>query len=193
MRRVVAAGVALFLLSSVAFADEQTDRLARVGKLWGTVRYLHPYLAYKEIDWDAALVTALPRVREARTPEEYRAAVQGMLDALGDPVTRVADPPPPPGEQPAAAQPVALSRKLDGGVLVIELAKYLKTASPRAARGAIAALHEEIAKASALVVDLRAGKLAGAEAFYAGYFLEQLGDALVNRPSRAPSQRYLMH
>lgn len=195
MRRAVAlAGLALFLLSSAAFAAaEHIDRLARAGKLWGTVRYLHPYLAYKDIDWDAALVAAIPRVREAKTSEEYKAAVQGMLDALGDPVTRVADPPPPPGELPAAAEPVALSRKLDGGVLVIELAQYLKTASPRAARGAIAALLEEIAKASALVVDLRAGKLAEAEAFYAGYFLEQLGNALVSRPSRAPSQRYLLH
>ena len=65
------------------------ERLTHLAKLWGTVRFLHPYLAYKEIDWDAALVRAIPAVRSARTPQEYAAAVQGMLAALGDPVTRV--------------------------------------------------------------------------------------------------------
>lgn len=34
-------------------------RIAAVGKLWGEVRYLHPYLAYRDIDWDAALLRAL--------------------------------------------------------------------------------------------------------------------------------------
>lgn len=202
MRRAVpAVAIALLFLTSLSAAAETppaaaaspTDRLVRVGKLWGKVRYLHPYLAYKEIDWDAALVAAIPRVREAKTTEEYRAAVQGLLDALGDPVTRVEIPPPPPAEKPAPAQKVEISRMLDGGVLVIELAKYLKAASPREAFGAVEALPEEIGKASAVVVDLRAGKLAGAEAFYSGYFLEQLGNALVSRPSRAPSQRYLLH
>lgn len=199
MRRAVLAGMALLFLASATIAETAAetaapiDRLVRVGKLWGTVRYLHPYLAYKEeIDWDAALVAAIPKVREAKTTEEYKAAVQGLLDALGDPVTRV-HPPPPPAEKPVPAQKVEISRQLEGGVLVIELAKYLKAVSPREAFGAVEALPGEIGKASALVVDLRAGKLAGAEAFYAGYFLEQLGNALVSRPSRAPSQRYLLH
>src|SRR5688500_20208264 len=108
MRRVALAGLALFLLSSAAFAAEAAhiDRLVRVGKLWGTVRYLHPWVAYKDVDWDAALVAAIPRVREAKTSEEYKAAVQGMLDALGDPVTRVADPPPPEAPEPPSAEKI---------------------------------------------------------------------------------------
>ncbi len=36
------------------------ERLAHLGRLWGQVRYRHPYLAYKDIDWDAALVAAIP-------------------------------------------------------------------------------------------------------------------------------------
>src|SRR5689334_25386411 len=104
MRRIVRAAVALFLLSSAAFAAGPVDRLARVAKLWGTVRYLHPWVAYKDVDWDAALVAAIPKVREAKSAEEYRAAVEGLLGALGDPVTRVMEPPPPPAaETPSAA------------------------------------------------------------------------------------------
>ncbi len=67
----------------------RTDRLARLCVLWGTVRYLHPALAYKDIDWDAALVEALPRVAEAKSAEDYAAAVRQMLDRLGDPATSV--------------------------------------------------------------------------------------------------------
>jgi C-terminal processing protease CtpA/Prc len=66
------------------------ERLAGLGRLWGTIRFFHPYLAYRDIDWDAALVAAIPKVRSARTSEDYRAAVDGLLAALGDPVTRTA-------------------------------------------------------------------------------------------------------
>jgi hypothetical protein len=69
--------------------EEQVQRLAKVCKVWGTVRYFHPYLAYKGIDWDDALVKTVPKVVRSKSTDEYAAAVQGMLDALGDPATVV--------------------------------------------------------------------------------------------------------
>lgn len=60
------------------------ERLAALGRLWGTLKYFHPYLAYKEIDWDAALLETIPRVNAARTPEEYAQAVNHMLSFLHD-------------------------------------------------------------------------------------------------------------
>ena len=50
---------------------------------------------------------AIPAIRSARTPQEYAAAVQGMLAALGDPVTRV-EPVRPPVQPPAGGKPPAL-------------------------------------------------------------------------------------
>lgn len=186
-----AAFALLLLLPSLCFASpSHVDRLAAVGRLWGTVRYLHPYLAYKDIDWDAALVAAIPRVREAKTVEEYRAAVQGMLNALGDPVTRVLEPPSEPGSKPAPAQ--AFFRKLDDGPLVIELARYVQSASPREVFQAMQSLGPELDRSTSVILDLRGGGT-GAASFYVGYFLEQLTGALVGRPSRAPAQRYLLH
>src|SRR5436305_15109682 len=67
----------------------ETDRLIAVGKNWSTVKYFHPYLADRPIDWDKALLDALPRVRSARDTAEYKAAVNAMLSVLGDPLTRV--------------------------------------------------------------------------------------------------------
>src|SRR5712691_13168054 len=68
-----------------ADADKiRTERLAALGRLWGVINYFHPYLAYKEIDWDAALIAAIPKVSAAKSTEEYRAAIDGLLAALGD-------------------------------------------------------------------------------------------------------------
>lgn len=194
MRRAVAlAGLALFLLSSAAVAAEpREERLARVGRLWGTVRYLHPWVAYKDVDWDAALVAAIPKVREAKTAEEYRAAVQGMLGALGDPVTRVAAPPPPEAPEAAPGARPALARTLDGGVLLIDLARYVRAASVREAYMAVAALPEEIGKASSLIVDLRGGR-PGMVAYYVQELLEEVSGHLVSRPVQAAPKRYLIH
>ncbi|HEY3940475.1 MAG TPA: hypothetical protein VGL97_23810 [Bryobacteraceae bacterium] len=85
------------LVSQSSFGGQPTqqtlpsdiDRLIAIGKLWVTVKYFHPYLAYRDIDWDKALVNSLPRIRSAQTQAEYAAAVQSMLVVLKDPVTRV--------------------------------------------------------------------------------------------------------
>src|SRR3954453_21593699 len=74
---------------SVPANTPEADRLIAVGKTWSTVKYFHPYLADRPIDWDKALLDALPRVRTARDAAEYKAAVNAMLSVLGDPLTRV--------------------------------------------------------------------------------------------------------
>src|SRR5262245_37091797 len=63
------------------------ERLAALGRLWGVVNYFHPYLAYKEVDWDAALIAAIPKVNAAKSTEDYRAAIDGLFATLGDSAT----------------------------------------------------------------------------------------------------------
>ncbi len=78
------------MLSRAALAQtgaSEQDRLIATAKLWGTVKYFHPYLAYRDIDWDKALVNALPPIRSAKSTAEYVKALGGMLDALHDPMT----------------------------------------------------------------------------------------------------------
>lgn len=167
------------------------ERVAQAGRLWGFVRYLHPYLAYRDIDWDKALVGALPRIREAKTSEEYAAAVQTLLDTLGDPATRVlpreeaqaSTAPPDPGVPPE------IVRKLDGGIVLFDL--------PAADRLPVDKLYErtaevaqELAAAPAVIVDLRG---LGETSYYVYSLLEEVRDALVSVPSRTPTQRYLLH
>jgi hypothetical protein len=48
-----------------------------VCKLWGAAKYFHPYLAYRDdIDWDAALVSAIPKVNAANSALAKVAAIK---------------------------------------------------------------------------------------------------------------------
>ncbi len=51
-------------------AESTTEHLAGLGRLWGAAKFFHPLLAHSAIDWDAALVNAIPAVKAARTPQE---------------------------------------------------------------------------------------------------------------------------
>jgi C-terminal processing protease CtpA/Prc len=190
-RRALGALVLLvFAGLSPARAATDVERLTHLAKLWGAVRYLHPYLAYKEIDWDAALIQAIPKVRAAQSPAEYAAAVQTMLAALGDPVTRVL--PPEPLEaakpEPAADKPLPPLRWLNGQTLLVDLRSYAGYGGFRALFRQLDGMEKEIGKARTVVVDLRPGTAGGGAGFE--LVLNQLAPFLIHRPVRAPTQRY---
>ncbi len=176
--------VGLSTARAEADAGLDVERLAHLGKL----RYLHPYLAYKEIDWDGALVRAIPAVRAARTPAEYAAAVQTMLAALGDPVTRVVPEREPP---PAAAKgtPPALFRRLDDGTLAIHLRPDLDDSDEAAIDAAFKALAAALPAARAVIVDIRGL----GHRYPAEYPLRAVAGLLASRPVAAPAQRYRFH
>ena len=89
MRRARAFLAATLLLvaatthSASAQSPEETERLTALGQVWGFLKYFHPGVATGTIDWDSALVTTVPKVRAARTREEYDATLQALLDAAG--------------------------------------------------------------------------------------------------------------
>jgi C-terminal processing protease CtpA/Prc len=170
-----------------------TERLVSLCKVWGTVRYLHPYLAYKDIDWDAALIAALPRVEAAKDDDEFRAAVQAMLDRLGDSGTRVARKAPQPlGDQIGSGGKDEKDRPLfswmENDVLAIHLdhpPSVSKLMDPKTRETLLAA----VKKASGVIVDLRGDDEVG----FGGFVLSWLYPLLPAREVRAPAERYLVH
>ncbi len=175
------------------------DRLVRLVKLWGIVRYLHPYLAYRDLDWDAAFVAAAPKVLAARDRAEYAAAVAGMLAALGDPVTRVLPPSPAPAAKsapevaspPAAARP--LVRQLAEGVVLLDLSPYDNRALYPDVYKRIAEVAPELAKARAVVVDLRAPAPSDGVPADPSYALDEIAESLVGRIVAVPAERRIVH
>ncbi len=178
--------------AGAAPAEPRIERIAQVGRLWGFVRYLHPYLAYRDVDWDAALVRALPAVADAPSPEAYAAAVQTMLDALGDPVTRVLPPEkttPPPATAADGAKPTVV-RTLEGGAVLYDAGAVDKLGIEEVFAG-FGPMTRTLAEAPAVIIDLRgATETSG---FYVRYVLDEVQGFLVRAPARAPTERYLLH
>jgi C-terminal processing protease CtpA/Prc len=165
------AAVLFIVLFSALVAPAQTtpgetvriDRLVALAKLWAAIKYFHPYLAYRDnIDWDAALIRAIPRVNAARSAAEYSAAVEGMLNELGDPVTRVlkAPEPGPAGSTPSTERQPSF-RKTADGVLVVSMTKYSDFQDFDGTREKLEALKKELPKARAIVFDLRSSQPPG--------------------------------
>jgi C-terminal processing protease CtpA/Prc len=117
--------------------------------VWGKIRYLDPWVVEGRVDWDAALVGALPGALAAKTDDEAVAAVRVLLDALHDPATRVEHD----AEEHApvaALRPPAVAQTVDG-VRVIPLGvsewSDVEPATERVAG--------ELATAKLAVIDLR--------------------------------------
>jgi hypothetical protein len=143
------------LLAAVALAaspvDPATARLVGLARVWAHVKYVHPAMATAEVDWDGALVRALPAVEGAQTDQAYRAAIAGLLAELKDPATRVAR------DEPAEATPSPPGVRLEAVdartvVLVVPSDPIPSGADPQPD---LCARFTEAARAERVVVDLR--------------------------------------
>ena len=172
--------------------------MVALAKLWAAVKYFHPYLAYRDnIDWDGALVRTIPKVDAARNGAEYSAAVEGMLNELGDPVTHVLTVPAPAPENsssPAERQPII--RKNADGVLVVTMTKYSDFQDLVGTREKLEALKKELPSVHAVVFDLRPEVTPSeSEQGYTSYAISESGLAgmLTTVSLDMPGERRRMH
>ncbi|MEJ7617840.1 MAG: hypothetical protein WKF30_12975 [Pyrinomonadaceae bacterium] len=183
---------------------QRIERLIALCKLWAAVKYFHPYLAYRDIDWDGALVAAIPKVNAAHSPKEYAAAIQTMLDALGDPAPRVAGSPSvQPEAQTTDAAPAGNQREHDprsrldeNGILIITVSNYDDLIDFPGTEKKWQAIGAEAAKARGIVFDLRAAAPLPESA--EGYLSYYLSNPLIARkfapvPLVMPGERRRMH
>ena len=174
------------------------DRLVALAKLWAAVKYFHPYLAYRDnIDWDGALVRAIPKVDAARDRGEYSAAVEGLLNELGDPVTRVLNIPTPMATNSSSLverQPTF--QKNADGVLVVAMTNYADFQDFVGTGEKLEALKKELPTARAVVFDLRpAATPSESEQGFASDAISESGvaGALTTVPLDMPGERRPMH
>lgn len=181
--------------------DVVNERLAKLGELWSAIRYFHPFLAYRGIDWDAALASAVPRALAAGDSEAYRDAIQSMLDALEDPVTRIL----PAATGTKAVPPVADAGRFEPpgagsdriahwpapGLLCVTLNEGTLGSDFQKANQKLAAVLPMLAEATGVLFDLRSAEPFG----WLQALLEasQLAEALVPLSVVSPAQRLRMH
>ena len=178
-------------------AEYANEHLAALGRLWGSVKYFHPYLAYKNIDWDGALVKAIPQVKAARTPNEYRQAISNFLQVLDDPVTRVLETQIPAGEPARSsagnkASAPTYYRTVDGYVVVVasDWVKALVNEDPDFEKEP--QMVTEILKAKGAVLDCRFSGVA-TSSFYLEFYLNRLLPRIVQGNVVLGTQRYWVH
>ena len=184
-----------------AAKHERIERLVALCKLWNAVKYFHPYLAYRtDIDWDKALVGAVPRVNEAKSAAEYAAAVGQMLRALNDPATRILAANPGPLSSPAKSAekrpPDPTFQSFADGVLLVRVNHYADLMDFNGVIQRAAAIRQEIDKAKGVVFDLRPpAPLSEAESGNLGILFNyaQLAGALSATALSPPGERRRMH
>ena len=168
--------------------SQHVQRLAALGRLWGVVKYFHPAFLSRAIDWDSAVVVAIPKVGAARSTAEYAAAVRGLLAALGDPATRVVAAPRP-AAQPGSA---AVTTRWEADSTLVVCIPSFRGDSVVPQLRATAAL---IAAARRVVFDLRGPAPSADEYGYTSYWFGAAGlnSLLPSRPVAAPAERRRMY
>ncbi|HEU4871208.1 MAG TPA: S41 family peptidase [Pyrinomonadaceae bacterium] len=174
--------------------DARVARLVGLAKVWGTVKYFHPYLAYRDIDWDKALIEAIPKVNAARTPADYQAAVNQMLAVLNDKSTRAEIQMNPPTSAPKTTE-AKLVRK-ENGVLVIEATQIAQAIAKdiTALNSFTTNINQSLSGSSNVIIDARGtSKLSEIEAYHFENLLRQILTGMLDTTVTLGSTRYRMH
>jgi C-terminal processing protease CtpA/Prc len=179
-------------------ADENLPRLIALGEVWGEVRFCHPWFGDREIEWDRALLEAIPRVYAAESREAYAGIVQTMLARLGDPATRIAAThraPPTPSSRAAMPEPYMW---LSPRVMNVPAGEILATAGFSDATKAGAAISSALDNADAVIFDLRGPAVLrnpgdNWNAHLARLFWGRFREKLSNRALKLPATRSLLY
>ena len=178
----------LLLVATNAFAADEVERLATLTKVWATVKYVHPFLMQREVDWDGAFVRAVPRVRAAGTDEAMASAIAAMLAELNDPATRVVT------KRPAVKHDSIPLFRWDGDVLIINLGPYLLSPEGDAFYfESRRTLTGEIARAKRVLVDMRFQPDDPERIGQIAWAASTIASAFTNEPLTAPASHQVFH
>jgi hypothetical protein len=60
------------------------DKLVATCKVWSYLKYFHDGPTYCQVNWDSALVSNLPKIKQAQTKAEFNTTLQQLINAAGD-------------------------------------------------------------------------------------------------------------
>ncbi|HEU4836173.1 MAG TPA: S41 family peptidase [Pyrinomonadaceae bacterium] len=181
---------------TAAAGDARIARLAGLARVWGTVKYFHPFLAYRDIDWDKALIETIPKVNAARSPQDYQTALNQMLAVLNDKSTRAeieTEKKPTTAAAPADASKLV---RTENGVLIIDAAQITKAVANDISQlnKLIANINESLPKAGSVIIDARGTtKPTEIEAYYFDTFMRQALAGILDGTVVLGATRYRMH
>jgi C-terminal processing protease CtpA/Prc len=135
------------------------ERLAGLGRLWGAIKYFHPYVADRDIDWDAALIQTIPKVESADSTNDYRQAIDFMLSFLNDPSTHTTEATSAAENKPPSGQPAGLAQPhvkwIDAQTALIVANDYSYFAGSFQKVADFTKVFGEVIKAKTIILDTR--------------------------------------
>ena len=172
-------------------------RLVGLARVWGTVKYFHPALAYRDIDWDKAVIEAIPRVSAAKTPHDYETALNQMLAVLNDKSTRAAiDPQTKKTDTDPGPSDTTKYVRTENRILIVDVTGIAKTVSQDTSklRGFVTSINEALPNATGVVFDWRsANQLSEFDAYYFEMLMRQTLTGMLDANVVLGSSRHRMH
>lgn len=141
-----------------AYTPTQIERVAKLSELYGHIKFFHPYLGYKRINWDSAFAQAAPRVAQAQTDAETVAAINQLLAVLRDGATTARLVAPRTKAAPGAASDSVRVYFAPDSVLVLQTNNYAGADDYEGMIEKVGAFAAQLPKARALLLDLRGGQ-----------------------------------
>ena len=165
-------------------------RLSAFCKLWGFVKFHHPALGDRtDLDWDAAAVEAIGTIRGDASPEDFRAAISGLLGKLDDPGTRLVADAEAAGESNVPLEGSLRFRVTADGILLVTLGDVYALSSAES-QSTLKEIVERLSSVRAVVLDERSrspvdayGRIQAADA------LGQIQSHVTTTPLGAPGER----
>ena len=182
--------------------DYNAEYLAGLCRIWGSIKYFHPYMAYKDIDLDLALVKSIPKVKSAENKEDYLDALDYFLSFLEDPMTAtVRDNAPLPKQNeetnpPEIKQPEVIT--YNPAITIIKATDYSQFSAPEAQERWTNILKQITEETKTLIFDLRRQDVPLQEdndtaSFYFNRNFTQFFPQVLSTNIQMPTRRYRMH
>jgi C-terminal processing protease CtpA/Prc len=185
------------LAQTALYTPAQIERVAKLSELYGHIKFFHPYLGYKPINWDSAFAATAPLVAAATTDAETVAALRQLLGVLNDAAT-VAHAK---TQSATATSPTGTAMQVffdADSTLVLQTNNYAHVNDKEFERvySTLESFVEKLPKARAARLDLRSQRPIPAE--FAGYFGQlldeiELARQLAAAPLVTPGTRRRQH
>ena len=86
MKRRLLLLIILFGYQTIFAQDKisESEKLISTAKVWGFLKYYHPNVADGTYNWDQQLFDVLPKIKEAKTKQEYSEVLVNWINSLGE-------------------------------------------------------------------------------------------------------------
>ncbi len=174
--------VALILITNCGksqtkqLTPKQIERVSKTCQLWGHIKYFHPYLFDKSIDWESAFTENIDKIITSKNNDEYAKAIQDMLDKLNDPATYVIIKSELKTKKDSVKYPIV--KFIKDSILLVSVKDYTDLEDFYYCHEQFSSIKEKIPLSKGIIFDLRGNKPLDEFKGWLPYFFEDINSYL---------------